>query len=59
MVRSDEVIELPLTIDEALKFTVSGGVIMPMSQKLPASGGADKRRGPSREQLGLDKEIPE
>lgn len=59
MVRSNEVIELPLTIDEALKFTVSGGVILPVSQELSASGGADDQRGPSREQPGLDKEIPE
>ena len=31
-VRRDEVIDLPMTIDEALKFTVTGGVIMPLSQ---------------------------
>jgi len=58
-VRSSEIIELPLTIDEALKFTVSAGVIMPVSQKFPASSDSGDRRGPSREQLGLDKEIPE
>jgi len=31
-VRKDEILPLPLSIDEALRFTVSGGVIMPFSQ---------------------------
>ncbi|MHC4562062.1 MAG: DUF502 domain-containing protein [Planctomycetota bacterium] len=31
-VRKDDVIDLPLTIDEAFKFTISGGVIQPPSQ---------------------------
>lgn len=31
-VRRDEIIDLPLTIDEALRFTISGGVIMPLGQ---------------------------
>jgi len=33
-VRRDEVIDLPISIDEAIRYTVSGGVIMPASQKL-------------------------
>ena len=33
-VRRDEVIDLPITIDEAIKFSVSGGVIMPPSEQL-------------------------
>ncbi len=36
-VRRDEVIDLPLTLDEALRFTVSGGVLMPPFR--PALGG--------------------
>lgn len=31
-VRRDEVIDLPLTVDEALRFTVSGGVLIPQGQ---------------------------
>ena len=34
MVRRDEVIDLPISIDEALRFTISGGVIAPQGQKL-------------------------
>lgn len=36
-VRRDEVIDLPLSIDEALRFTVSAGVVLPPSQ-LPPGG---------------------
>ncbi len=32
-VRREEVIDLPMSIDDALRFTVSGGVIMPSSQQ--------------------------
>jgi len=32
-VRRDEVIEVPLSLDEALRFTVSGGVVVPGPQK--------------------------
>jgi len=32
MVRRDEVVDLPISIDEALRFTVSGGVVLPISQ---------------------------
>ena len=37
MVRRDETIDLPLSIDEALRFTVSGGVLIPPSQQIPGS----------------------
>ncbi len=33
-VRRDEVVDLPISIDEALRFTVSGGVVLPMNQIL-------------------------
>ena len=33
-VRRDEVVDLPITIDEAIKFAVSGGVIMPSAEQL-------------------------
>ncbi len=34
-VRRDEVIDLPMTIDEALRFTVSAGVVSPTAQQIP------------------------
>ncbi|KPK74720.1 MAG: hypothetical protein AMJ79_13320, partial [Phycisphaerae bacterium SM23_30] len=34
-VRKEEVIDLPITIEEALRFTASGGVIVPDHQALP------------------------
>jgi uncharacterized membrane protein len=34
-VKRDEVIDLPITIEEALRFTASGGVIVPDHQALP------------------------
>ena len=36
--RRDEVIDLPLSIDDALKLTVSGGVIMPLSEVVDGGG---------------------
>lgn len=33
-VRRDEVVDLPISIDEALRFTVSGGVVLPINQIL-------------------------
>jgi uncharacterized membrane protein len=36
LVRRDEVIDLPISIDEALRFTISGGVVQPISQVVPA-----------------------
>jgi len=38
-IRRDEVIDLHVTIDEALRFTVSGGVLMPPSQQLEGRAG--------------------
>ena len=38
-VRKEEIIELPISIDDALKFTVSGGVIMPPREQLTAAAG--------------------
>jgi uncharacterized membrane protein len=31
-VRRDEVLDLPISIDDAIRYVVSGGVIMPASQ---------------------------
>lgn len=45
MVRRDEVVDLPITIDEALRFTVSGGVIMPATQQLGDAEVARARHG--------------
>jgi uncharacterized membrane protein len=33
MVRREEVVDLPITIDEALRFTISGGVVVPSTQQ--------------------------
>lgn len=33
-VRRDEVIDLPISLDDALRFTISGGVIQPAEQKI-------------------------
>ena len=38
-VRRDEVIDLPFSIDEALRFTISGGVIVPPNEALPRHQG--------------------
>lgn len=35
--RRDEVIDLPISVDEALRFTVSGGVLVPPAQRLDES----------------------
>ncbi|MDY7010308.1 MAG: DUF502 domain-containing protein [Planctomycetota bacterium] len=35
MVRREEIIDMPLSIDEALRFTVSGGVLVPPIRRLP------------------------
>lgn len=55
-VRRDEVIDLPVSIDEALRFTVSGGVIMPRSQELSRAEVEQARQGtlPGRIQEGDD-----
>jgi uncharacterized membrane protein len=44
-VRRDEVIDLPISFDDALRFTISGGVIMPLSQKLSEAEIEQARRG--------------
>lgn len=56
-VRRDEVIDLPISIDEALRFTVSGGVIQPLSERV----GGYELKPPGTEPLTLpeDKEISE
>lgn len=48
-VRKNEVIEIPLTIDEALRFTISGGVVIPPAQLLtdkvfPVGDGAHPKK---------------
>ncbi|MDY6913726.1 MAG: DUF502 domain-containing protein [Planctomycetota bacterium] len=44
-VRRDDVIDLPISIDDALRFTVSGGVIMPVSQQLGKAETDQARQG--------------
>ncbi|MEX0885512.1 MAG: DUF502 domain-containing protein [Phycisphaeraceae bacterium] len=39
-VPKDEVIELPITVEDAMKFAISGGVLVPANQKIPAADGA-------------------
>jgi uncharacterized membrane protein len=43
--KRDEAIDLPLSIDDALRFVVSGGVIMPISQELSDSERQEIRLG--------------
>lgn len=45
-VPKSEVYDLPITIDEALRFTVSGGVLLPDRQALPPSVGPGEVRQP-------------
>ena len=44
-VRRHEIVDLPLSIDDALRFTVSGGVIMPPGQALTQAEVEQIRRG--------------
>ncbi len=53
-VRRDEVIDLPLSIEEALRFTVSGGVIMPMTE---TSAEAQVRQATGRAPVGRLEEL--
>ncbi len=46
VVRRDEIIDLPISIDEALRFTISGGVIVPLSQKLSKAAVEQARKAP-------------
>ena len=57
-VRRDEVIDLPVDIDEALRFTISGGVIMPTGQQLSEMEIRKARHGalPQKSQPALGKE---
>ncbi|MBI1372626.1 MAG: DUF502 domain-containing protein [Phycisphaera sp.] len=48
-----DTIELPITIDEALRFTVSGGVIVPPGQTIPEGEAPEPR--PSVNQLEREK----
>lgn len=56
-VRRQEVIDLPVSIDDALRFTISGGVIMPSGQVLSESQIEQIRRGRSLPSASK-KEIP-
>jgi uncharacterized membrane protein len=56
-VRRDEVIDMPISIDEALRFTISGGVVQPAAEHFgPARIGPSDARVRSPK---TDKEIPE
>lgn len=44
-VRREEVIDLPVSIDDAVRFVVSGGVIMPISQQLSDAEVEQARQG--------------
>lgn len=61
VVRRDEVIDLPISIDEALRFTISGGVIAPLNQKLSEAVVERARRSPdslpARSDRPQEKEI--
>jgi uncharacterized membrane protein len=58
-VRREDVIDLPISIEEALRFTVSGGVIMPLNQKLSESDLQRIRKGSFMLSGETDKEKPE
>ena len=44
-VRRNEVIDLPMSIDDAFRFTISGGVIMPINQQRSQSEVEQARQG--------------
>ncbi len=55
-VKRSEVIDLPISIDEALRFTISGGVIQPLHERV-----GEVEFGPAKTQVltePRDKEIP-
>lgn len=59
-VRRDEVIDLPLSIDEAFRFTVSGGVVVPPAQSLPEHPGRPVTRSALMGEAGqAESEGPE
>lgn len=45
-VRADEVIDVPISIDEALRYIITGGVLVPPGQ-ISGNGGADAGQGAS------------
>jgi len=45
IVRRDEVIDLPMSIDEAIRFIISGGVIVPQHQQLSQTETEQARQG--------------
>ncbi len=47
-VKRDDVIDLPLSIDDALRFTVSGGVIMPLNQQMSLPAIEAARQGAAK-----------
>ncbi|MAJ47280.1 MAG: hypothetical protein CBC35_08535 [Planctomycetes bacterium TMED75] len=52
-VPQEEVVELPITIDEALRFTISGGVLIPSHETIGDSGGT-----PLPEAIDSEKDPP-
>jgi len=59
-VRRDEVLDLPLTIDEALRFTVSGGMVVPPSQMLSSRDGSapDRKTLTDPKRMDTHQEAP-
>jgi uncharacterized membrane protein len=45
-VSKDDIIDLPISIEEALRFAVSGGVIVPDHQSLPRQQKVLKQKPP-------------
>jgi len=58
IVRREEVIDLPISIDQALMYTVSGGVVMPLAEQLSAAETEQARQGmfPPPQQKELNSE---
>jgi len=52
-VRREEVIELPITVEEAIRFTVSGGVLVPTHQRVDEPNREDEKKGVKRMPNGL------
>jgi len=53
----EEVITMPITVDEALRFTISGGVLVPPRQRVgPDPRGAETRPGPGADPGGAPTE---
>jgi uncharacterized membrane protein len=57
-VRKEDAIDLPLSVDEALRFIVSGGVLVPERQSLEhSSGNASSTIEAAKQQLGANKPV--